>query len=201
MLERIFWIFHKLSLLKSLMFSSLRAPSSSLLLIRRLGDNFRDIVLPSTANYWHFNFLPGTGRNSTKYQDLILYFVYVMKKPCQLTHSLLSPTIIKGSLALNARWLGTPSLEASSLCNIVIYYFHLIQNDEWPVCRWEHICWWRCRRRRRIPRVWARRRWCWSAGTRTRPTPATATVQHQTVVNLLKETHLTSYRVIQHWLL
>ena len=28
-----------------------------------------------------------------------------------------------------------------------------------------------------------------------------ATVQHQSVLNLLTETHLTSYRVIQHWLL
>ena len=205
MLERIFWIFHKLSLLKSLIFSSLRAPSSSLLLIRRLGDNFRDIVLPLTVNHWQFNCM--LGRDSTKYQYLTwsgikFHDVHMWwKMQRQLTHSLLSPTIIKGSLALNARWLGTPSLEASSLCNIVIYYFHLIQNDEWPVCRWEHICWWRCRRRRRIPREWARRRWCWSAGTRTRQTPATATVQHQTVLNLFKETHLTSYRVIQHWLL
>ena len=118
MLERIFWIFHKLSLLKSLMFSSLRAPSSSLLLIRRLGDNFRDIVLPSTANLWAF--ISCLGQPVLLF-DLVLILIDVMTKKCQLIHSLLSPTIIKGSLALNARWLGTPSLEASSLCNMLLW--------------------------------------------------------------------------------
>ena len=108
MLERIFCIFHKLSLLKSLIFSSLRAPSSSLLLIRRLGDNFRDIVLPSTANYWHFNFLPGTGRNSTKYQDLILYFVYVMKKAMPTNSFLAIPHNYQGFFGIKCQMVGHP---------------------------------------------------------------------------------------------
>ena len=129
MLERIFWIFHKLSLLKSLMFSSLRAPSSSLLLIRRLGDSFRDIVLPSTVNLWAF--ISCLGQPVLLF-DLVLILIDVMTKKCQLIHSLLSPTIIKGSLALNARWLGTPSLEASSLCNM-LYEHYFIQHDEWPL--------------------------------------------------------------------
>ena len=31
--------------------------------------------------------------------------------------TLLSPTIIRGSLALNAKWLGIPSFEATIFCN------------------------------------------------------------------------------------